>query len=161
MLQRANYLITEYEIFDFPVPIETIEAVIYDHQIKLQIIHNLKTGCLIADQLLIPEGSSSEKRENILHEYCHSQYHVHNHFSSDKVLIARNEAQAKAFAAYFLMPVYIFEESLKYCHSTQELAEEYGVMHSFIQYRKMLTQNLLLSGYFREEDENNESSYIR
>ncbi|WP_195683375.1 ImmA/IrrE family metallo-endopeptidase [Alkalibacter mobilis] len=149
MLQRANYLITEYEIYDFPIPLDVIEKVIFDRKIKVQIIENIHSGLVIANQMLLPHGAASNLRENMVHEYCHTQYHVHNHFSSDKVTIAKNEAQAKAFAAYFLMPVYIFEESLKYCETDAELAEEYGVTLEFIQYRKLLTQSLMLSGYFK------------
>lgn len=148
MLQRANYLITEYEIFDFPIPLDVIETLIHDRKIKIQILENIKSGFAIVDQMILPHGSSTDLRENMIHEFCHTQYHVHNHFTNDKVTIAKNEAQAKAFAAYFLMPVYIFEESLKYCESDEELAEEYGVSLGFINYRKILTKNLMLSGYF-------------
>lgn len=161
MLQRANYLITKYEIFDFPIPLEIIENVIRDRKIKVQILENMSFGFVLENQILLPKGSSSYLRENMAHEYCHSEYHVHNHFTSDKVVIAKNEAQAKAFAAYFLMPVYIFEESLKYCVNDEELAEEYGVSLSFTHYRKVLTRSLLLSGYFREEVISFESCNLR
>ncbi|HCX64169.1 MAG TPA: hypothetical protein DHN33_03035 [Eubacteriaceae bacterium] len=115
---------------------------------------------MLLNQMLLPKGATSLLRENMVHELCHTQYHVHNHFTSDKVIIAKNEAQAKAFAAYFLMPVYIFEEALKYCENEEELAEEFGVTFAFMRYRKMLTQSLLQAGYFRKEVITHEGSYI-
>jgi hypothetical protein len=48
------------------------------------------------------------------------------------------------------MPVYVFEEALKYCSNDYELAEEFGVTVNFVRYRKKLTKALLQDGYFDE-----------
>lgn len=68
----------------------------------------------------------------------------------NRIIVKKQEKQAEAFAAYFLMPVYIFEEALKYCSSDHELAEEFGVTVTFIRFRKQLTEALINDGYFDE-----------
>ena len=77
-------------------------------------------------------------------------YQGSNHFRNDYSINAKNEAQANAFAAYFLMPVYVFEEAMTYTENDYELAEEFGVTAQFVKYRKKLTEGLLLDGYFNE-----------
>ncbi len=69
----------------------------------------------------------------------------------NKIVVDKQEQQAEAFAAYFLMPVYVFEEALKYCSNDYELAEEFGVMVEFVQFRKKLTEALIHDGYFDEQ----------
>jgi Zn-dependent peptidase ImmA (M78 family) len=65
-------------------------------------------------------------------------------------VINKQEMQANAFAAYFLMPVYVFEESLKLGRSDYDLAEEFGVTVNFVRFRKELTEALIHGGYFDE-----------
>lgn len=150
ILIHANFLLTEYEIFDFPVSMDTINQIIHDQQIKLVIKQNLGWAMAFDNEILISPGENTLLRESILHETYHINYHNQNSIYQNKLQIAKNEAQAKAFAAYFLMPVYIFEEAIKYCNSDFELAEEFGVTTEFVEYRKQLSQQLINSDYFNE-----------
>lgn len=148
MLQRANYILTEYQIFDFPVPLEVIEQIITDMNIKIIINKYLKTSLFVEGEILTGQKRPSLYREDFTHEICHIQYHPTNTYMIDKIILAKNEAQAQAFAAYFLMPVFIFESDLMEGLSDYELSENFGVTIDFVRYRKTLTEGLLNINYF-------------
>lgn len=152
VLNHANILLTDYEIFDFPVSMDIINQIIHDKNIKLVIKQNLRKAIIMEDEIIIGPGENTDLRESILHETYHINYHRQNYVLLDKLQIAKNEAQAKAFAAYFLMPVYIFEEAIQYCYSDYELAEEFGVTLDFVLYRKELSQQLIKADYFNERN---------
>ena len=151
MLEKAIHLITEYQVFDFPIPVHIIKQIISDHDIKIYIFKNLSNNCLLNGSIVSCNCPyCSEYRCSIVHEACHIMYQSSNHFRNDYSINAKNEAQANAFAAYFLMPVYVFEEAMTYTENDYELAEEFGVTAQFVKYRKKLTEGLLLDGYFNE-----------
>ena len=49
MLNKAIYLLTEYQIFDYPIDKDTIEQVISDKHLKIITLKNLSTtNCAVA-----------------------------------------------------------------------------------------------------------------
>lgn len=152
MLEKSIYLLTEYQIFEFPIPIYIIDQIIRDQNIKITILKNLNRTCLIDNEIITCNYSCChDYRTSIVHEAGHAFYHSSNYFNNDYFVNSKNEAQANAFAAYFLMPIYVFEEAMKYTENDFELSEEFGVTVEFVQFRKKLTESLLLDGYFKEE----------
>lgn len=150
MLNKAIYLLTEYQIFDYPIDKETIEQVISDKHLKLITLKNLSTTIYIDDTILMPKTQNKAFREEVVHELGHALFHYGNSMLKEKTVISKQEMQANAFAAYFLMPVYVFEESLKLGRSDYDLAEEFGVTVNFVRFRKELTEALIHDGYFDE-----------
>lgn len=150
MLNKAIYILTEYQIFDYPIDKDTIEQVISDKHLKLITLKNLSTTVYIDDTILMPKIQNNAFREDVVHELGHALFHCGNSTLKEKTVIRKQEMQANAFAAYFLMPVYVFEESLKYGKSDYDLAEEFGVTVDFVKFRKELTEALIHDGYFDE-----------
>lgn len=151
MLNKAIYLLTEYQIFDYPIDKDTIEQIILDNHLKLVVLKNLCSTVCINDTILLPKTQNNAFRESVVHEIGHTLYHYGNSLLKNKILVNKQEKQANAFAAYFLMPVYVFEEALKYCSNDYELAEEFGVTVDFVKFRKELTESLINDGYFDEQ----------
>lgn len=149
MLEKANFFIAEYEIFTFPISLDIIEQIIEDMNIKLIIKKNLKSTLYMDGELITGVKLRSQYREDLSHEFCHIHCHAMNRFNCDKVQIAKNEAQAQAFAAYFLMPVYIFEQDVIDGCNNYELSLNFGVNMDFVTYRKRLTRSLIDIGYFK------------
>lgn len=151
MLKKAIDLLTEYQIFEYPIYKDTIEQVISNIHLRTVVLKNLSTTIYINDTILLPKTQNKASyREDIVHELGHAYFHCGNSLLKDKIVVRKQEMQANAFAAYFLMPVYVFEEALKYCSNDYELAEEFGVTISFVQFRKKLTEALIKDGYFDE-----------
>lgn len=150
MLNKAIYLLTEYQIFDYPIDKDTIEQVISDKHLKLITLKNLSTTIYIDDTILMPKTQNKAFREDVVHELGHALFHYGNSMLKEKAVIGKQEMQANAFAAYFLMPVYVFEESLKLGRNDYNLAEEFGVTVNFVRFRKELTEALIHDGYFDE-----------
>lgn len=150
MLNKAIYLLTEYQIFDYPIDKETIKQVISDKHLKLITLKNLSTTIYIDDTILMPKTQNNAFREDVVHELGHAFFHYGNSMLKEKAVISKQEMQANAFAAYFLMPVYVFEESLKFGRTDFDLAEEFGVTVNFVRFRKELTEALIHDGYFDE-----------
>lgn len=153
MLNKAIYLLTEYQIFEYPIDKDTIEQMILDSHLKLVTLNSLSSTVCINDVILTPKSQNKAYRENVVHEIGHAQCHCGNSLLKSKIIVDKQEQQAEAFAAYFLMPIYVFEEALKYCNSDYELAEEFGVTVKFVQFRKKLTEALMYDGYFNELSE--------
>jgi hypothetical protein len=151
MLNKAIYLLTEYQIFDYPIDKDTIEQIILDNHLKLVVLKNLCSTVCINDTILLPKTQNNAFRESVVHEIGHTLYHYGNSLLKNKIIVNKQEKQANAFAAYFLMPVYVFEEALKYCSNDYELAEEFGVTINFVKFRKELTESLINDGYFDEQ----------
>jgi len=148
LAQKANAILYKHKVTQFPIPIEVIEELLHDEDIKVIIRENLNHGCIIGDSLLMGKCEHTEQRYKLSHEYLHVMEHPGNYFTKDRTTIAKNEAQAHAFAAYLLMPIGIFEDSLKYINNDYKLAEEYGVSLNLLAYRKELTKSLLESGQY-------------
>ena len=151
MLNKAIYLLTEYQIFDYPIDKDTIEQIILDNHLKLVVLKNLCSTVCINDTILLPKTQNNAFRESVVHEIGHTLYHYGNSLLKNKIIVNKQEKQANAFAAYFLMPVYVFEEALKYCSNDYELAEEFGVTINFVKFRKELPESLINDGYFDEQ----------
>ncbi len=60
----------------------------------------------------------------------------------------KNESQASAFTAYFLMPVGLFESYLACGENDYTLAKLFGVKQELIETRKLLSCGLIESGIF-------------
>lgn len=156
MLNKAIYLLTKYQIFDYPIDKDTIEQVISDKHLKIVTLNSLSTTLYVEDTILMPKTQNNAFREDIVHELGHAYFHSGNSLLKNKTVVSKQEMQADAFAAYFLMPVYVFEEALKYCPNDYELAEEFGVTVNFAKYRKQLTEALIHDGYFDELIDSND-----
>lgn len=150
MLDKAMDLLIEYKIYDYPVDKDTIEQVILDKELKIIVLKNLSSTVYINDTILLPKIENKAFREDVAHELGHAISHCGNSLLKTKTVIRKQEMQADAFAAYFLMPVYVFEEALKYCSNDYELAEEFGVTVNFVKFRKKLSEALINDGYFDE-----------
>lgn len=150
MLNKAIYLLTEYQIFEYPIDKDTIEHIILDNHLKMVTLKNLSSTICINDVVLVPKTQNNAFRESVVHELGHTLCHYGNSLLKNKIVVNKQEKQAEAFAAYFLMPVYVFEEALKYCSNDFELAEEFGVTVKFVEFRKKLTEALINDGYFDE-----------
>jgi hypothetical protein len=164
MLKESIYLITEYELFSFPIQLHELEQIFTDKGIETLLSKHIKKPFVICESISIPYYcSSKEYRSSLCHEAAHFLFHDTNSFFKSEIINIKNEAQANAFAAYFLMPVYIFEESFRYCSNDYELAEEFGVTEELVRFRKKLTQALIYDGYFinnnfEEENENEKNA---
>ena len=152
MLNKAIYLLTEYEIFDYPISKDIIDQIIFENNLKHVVLSNISTACFIGDTILTPDMDNPEYRETLLHELGHANYHVGNALFKNKLILSKEEKQAQAFAAYFLLPIYVFEELLSFGYNDYELAEEFGVNVEFVKFRKELTEGLKHDGYFNNKE---------
>ncbi len=151
MLNKAIYLLTEYQIFDYPIAKDKINQIVADNNLRLVTLKNLCSTICINNDILVPKTQNNAYRECVVHEIGHAIYHYGNSLLKNRIVVNKQEKQIEAFAAYFLMPVYVFEETLRYCSNDYELAEEFGVTVKFVQYRKKLTRSLINDGYFDEQ----------
>jgi hypothetical protein len=153
MLKESIYLLTEYQIFNFPIPTHQLEQIFTDKGIKLLFCQHLKQPLTIYNSLTLPYYSDTkEYRSDLTHEAAHVMFHDSNYLFKNDIINIKTETQANAFAAYFLMPVHIFEEALKYGRNDYELSEEFGVSDEFVNFRKTLSAALLFDGYFKEKN---------
>ncbi|MDD4678207.1 MAG: ImmA/IrrE family metallo-endopeptidase [Tissierellia bacterium] len=150
MLNKSIYLLTEYQIFEYPIDKDTINQIVADSNLKLVTLKKPLFDRFIDDEILTPKTQNNAFRENIIHEIGHVYCHCGNSLMKNKIIVNKQEKQAEAFAAYFLMPVYVFEEAMKYCNNDFELAEEFGVTVKFVHYRKKHTEAIIKDGYFDE-----------
>lgn len=150
MAEKANQLLQKYQVKNFPVPTDIIEQIIYSEGISIEISKYLKKGLYHEDggSKVIYIGQALENnlyRECLLHEAAH-MYHYGNTALQDPIIFDKNEAQAKAFAAYFLMPIGIFEQYLAQGENDYNLAEIFGVTMELVLFRKQLSQALIEGG---------------
>lgn len=152
MAEKANQLLHKYRIKIFPIPVDTIENIIISEGINIEITKYLKNGIYLEsnNSKTIYIGCALEntlKRECIVHEAAH-MYHYYNTALSDSTFLDKNEKQAQAFAAYFLMPVGVFEAHVSQNKNDHELAETFGVTQELITFRKELSRTLLETGIY-------------
>ena len=151
MAKKANKLLHKYRVQEFPVPLELVEHIIYSEGIDIQITKYLKRAVFCDNIIYIGEvlenGCRSEYREHLVHETAHV-YHCGNTAILDPIVVDKNEGQAKAFAAYFLMPIGVFESYLAQEESDYSLAEIFGIKLELIGFRKDLFRSLLESGNY-------------
>lgn len=150
MAEKANKLLQKYQVKDFPVPTDIIEQIIYNEGISIEITKYLKKSLYHEDggSKVIYIGHALQNslyREYLLHETAH-MYHYGNTALQDPILIDKNEGQAQAFAAYFLMPIGIFEQYLAQGESDYNLSEIFGVTMDLVSFRKELSLDLIEGG---------------
>ena len=154
MAEKANKLLVKYQVSEFPISLETIEHILISEGINIQITSYLKRALYCDNVIYIGEAlEQSCYREYMIHETAHT-YHYGNTALLDPVIVNKNEGQARAFAAYFLMPIGLFEKYLACDENNYSLAESFGVNQELIETRKSLSQGLINSGMFyklREE----------
>jgi len=149
MAQKANVLLKKHNITEFPVPVHIVEQIIIEKKYKIQILKHLRDKAVtIDDAVLVGTASGSGYRECLVHESCHIQYHAGNQLQKNKWQVAKDEGQAQAFAAYFLMPLGIFEAAMRENECSYYLSEEFGVTVELVEHRKHLLISLLESGEY-------------
>lgn len=152
MAEKANAILLRYNISSFPISIETIEYIIEKENIHLEYTKYLKKALYLEENkkryiYVGFEKNMDKLREYLVHEYGHT-YHCGNFYFLNKIVIAKNEAQAKAFCAYFLMPIGIFEQYWKQDDNDYFLSESFGVVISLVRFRKQLSISLIESGEY-------------
>lgn len=146
MAQKANALLKKHNITEFPVPVHVIEQIIIEKKYKIEILkHLIDKAVIVNDAVLVGAASGAAYRECLVHESCHIYNHVGNQLKKDRWQVAKDEGQARAFAAYFLMPLGIFEATMRENEDSFSLAEEFGVTVELVEYRKHLLKSLLES----------------
>ena len=146
MAEKANQLLQKYQVKDFPIPLEIIEHIIYSEGIAIQITKYLNRALLYDNVIYIGQALDSFCcRECLVHEAGHT-YHAGNTALLNSATNGKNEGQAQAFAAYFLMPIGIFEAYLAQGETDYTLSETFGVNQELVAYRKILLKALLESG---------------
>ncbi|WP_422444289.1 ImmA/IrrE family metallo-endopeptidase [Thermoanaerobacterium sp. DL9XJH110] len=147
MAEKANQLLQKYQVKDFPVPTDIIEQIIYSEGISIEITKYLKKSLYHEDNgskvIFIGHAlKNSLYREYLLHETAH-RYHYGNTALQDPIIVEKNEGQAKAFAAYFLMPIGVFESYLAKGESDYSLSQIFGVTQELVEFRKELSKSLI------------------
>lgn len=159
MLKKATILLQKYSIIEFPIPVDVIEDIIFKEGIKLQITKYLKKAFYYEDnkEKIIYLGhkvkATYQQRKYLLHETAH-MYHCGNTALLPPLVVDKNESQAKAFAAYFLMPFGIFELYIAKGESDFNLSERFGVAPDLVGYRKNLLKSIMESGYYEQVKHN-------
>lgn len=148
MAEKANQLLRKYQVQEFPVSLDIIEHIIYSEGIDIQITKYLNRALFCDNIIYIGQAlENSCLREYLIHEAGHI-YHAGNTALLAPLTVDKNEAQTQAFAAYFLMPVGIFEAHLAREENDYTLGESFGVKQYFIKSRKVLSKALLESGNY-------------
>lgn len=148
MAEKANNLLQKHQVREFPVSLDVITHIIRSEGISIQITKYLSRALFYDNTIYIAKGLENiHMREYMVHEAGH-MYHAGNTALLPPLVVDKNEGQAKAFAAYFLMPVGIFEEHLFQGESDHSLAEIFGVKFELVEFRKVLYRSLLESGNY-------------
>jgi Zn-dependent peptidase ImmA (M78 family) len=154
MLRNANSLLRKYKIEEFPIKMDMLEYIISDAGIKIEIARHLRESLYYEVNTskiiyLGPALEMAKKRECLIHELAHT-YHCGNTAHLAPLAVSKNEEQAKAFAAYFLMPVGVFEAACKDGENRYSLSNIFGVKQDFVMYRQQLGLALLHSGLYNK-----------
>lgn len=158
MLKKATTFLEKYNIIEFPIPIDIIKNIISHEGIKIEVTKYLKKSSYYEDSnsKIIYLGCkgckinySCQQREYLVHETAHI-YHCGNTALLPSLVIDKNEGQAQAFAAYFLMPFGLFEVYLTKGENEYDLSERFGVTQELVRYRKKLLKSILESGYYKQ-----------
>jgi Zn-dependent peptidase ImmA (M78 family) len=148
MADKANKLLYKYRVQEFPIPLDTIEYIIHSEDIDIQITKCLNRALFCNNVIYIsPNLERSYLREYLVHEAGH-MYHAGNTAFLDPIVVDKNEGQARAFAAYFLMPIGIFELYLARGENDHSLGEIFGVKQELVRIRKILSHSLIESGNY-------------
>ncbi|WP_196793646.1 ImmA/IrrE family metallo-endopeptidase [Thermoanaerobacterium thermosaccharolyticum] len=167
MAQKANKLLLKYNIVNFPINIDIIEYIIENEGLEIEFTSSIKKAVIIDNTIYMNKPDNmSDYRSFVIHEYGHYTYQCGNiEYLSNK---NKYEMKAQAFAAYFLMPIGVFEKHLELNQNDYELSHDFGVTLELIKFRKDLTKALIDSGeynllvyslYFNKNDVDNIIDY--
>lgn len=166
MAQKANKLLLKYNIINFPINIDIIEYIIENEGLEIEFTDSIKNAVIIDNTIYMNKPDNThDYRSFVIHEYGHYTYQCGNiEYLPNK---NKYEMEAQAFAAYFLMPIGIFEKHLELEENDYELSQDFGVTLELVKFRKSLTKALIDSGeynllayslYFNEDLKNIPSS---
>lgn len=140
--EKVNALLHKHQVKEFPVPLEIIERIICSEGIDIRITKYLNRALYCNNTIYIGQALDNFcRREYLVHEAGHA-YHAGNTTLLDPISVDKAEAQAQAFAAYFLMPIGIFEAYLARGETDYALGEIFGVKQELVIYRKELSKAL-------------------
>lgn len=129
--QRALRILKSNNITELPIPIYTIAQIIIDHNFDIIIVPGITKSCIFSQTLFVANLPAAEFRAALAHELGHILLHeffIHS---------TQSETRADAFAAYFLMPPYLFEKDVLKM-SVFDLSELYGIPVSLVNKRMQL-----------------------
>lgn len=132
--QKVDTIHKQYRINTFPVPIADIEQILIDLDYDIMILSDITKACVIGDTIMMPNAETPEYRRLLAHEVGHVFLHDYNTFRQISSNNRKFEAQADAFAAYFLMPNDTFMKDLR-TYNEYDLSELYGLPIDFIHFR--------------------------
>lgn len=151
MAEKANHLLYKYQIREFPIPLEIIERVILGEGIDIKTTKYLNHALYYNNTIYIGQALESFcHREYLVHEAGHN-YHAGNTALLNPLTFDKNEAQAEAFAAYFLMPIGVFEKHIAWGETDYALSEIFGVKQELVLIRKKLSRALWEGGHCDQE----------
>lgn len=145
----ATDLLDRYGIKNVPVPLEPL---LKDNRI---VVTNWSfsppyigmSGCgKYKNFVAVQRGLSCESRRRVIgHEGAHVVLHAGNHFymvkdSLQRILVDKQELQAEAFAAYYLIPEWELER-VQYLR-LDELADHFLVPEDLVKFRLYLKRQL-------------------
>ncbi|NLK53067.1 MAG: ImmA/IrrE family metallo-endopeptidase [Syntrophomonadaceae bacterium] len=151
MAEKATQLLRKYQVKEFPIPLDVIEHILLSEGIDIQIAKYLNRAVFCDNTIYIGQAlDNSCRREYLVHEAGHV-YHAGNTALLDSFTMDKNEAQAQAFAAYFLMPIGVFEAHLARGETDYALGEIFGVKQELVAYRKELSKALAEGGCYNRQ----------
>ncbi len=139
MLKKAQEIINEYYIETFPVDIEIIEQIMTEMGYKIKYFESCDKSCVVGNVVINGRKESvNQLRQSMAHELGHIVTHITNQMENGYVLKVKEEAQADAFAMYFLMPEMVLKEIIDEYEDLYGLCEYFGVEYSFCKQRVKL-----------------------
>lgn len=116
-----------------PMPIHTIQDILYSHGYELHQVTGLVDSCIIGKKLIYPKYETKKGlRLALAHELGHIIMHECNTGYCE--LTQTQEREADAFALYFTMPPVTFEKDMHRLTYFQ-LSEKYGVETDYVKMR--------------------------
>lgn len=138
-LKQSIAIQKKYKINSFPVHLWQIEQAIIDRGYDIIISKKISSASVLGRTVHLPLVCDSHARVYLSHELGHILGHSFNSYTERNINISKCECQANAFAAYFLMPRFIFENDARSLDAW-ELAEKYGIPVEWVYKRFDLCQ---------------------
>lgn len=136
---KSVFLHQKYKLSTFPIPIWEIEQIIIDRGYDISISKKSKASFILSTTVFVPNICDSHTRFCLSHELGHILCNHYDVYRVDKYTKSKYEAQADAFALYFIMPNACFECDLEHLNEW-ELSEKYGVPVEYVRQRYNLCQ---------------------
>lgn len=125
----------------FPIPIHTIQDVLYSHGYELHHVDGLVDSCIIGNKLIYPKYETKKGlRLALAHELGHIIMHECDAGYCE--LTHTQEWEADAFALYFTMPPKTFEKDM-YRLTYFQLSEKYGVATHYVKMRVGIAEQMV------------------